>query len=190
MPQHPGTDPVSNVSWELCQEFIWKLNQLTGRSFRMPTEAEWEYAARGGNKSCGYKYAGSNLINDVAWYGDNCLEKHLGVKEKKPNELGIYDMSGYLNEWCSDYYGLYKKSFLALFGYNPINPKGPDYADRGNNRVIRGGDELGSANNCRVSSRKSYRQTNDSCTIGLRLVMEPDQLGSTILKPSKTECDL
>jgi formylglycine-generating enzyme required for sulfatase activity len=171
--QRPMTEPVCHVSWDFCQEFIWKLNQLTGKSFRMPTEAEWEYAARGGNKSCGYKYAGSNLINEVAWYGDNVLGKRHGVKQKKPNELGVYDMSGYLNEWCSDYYSLYKSSFLGLFGSTQINPKGPDSADRGNNRVIRGGDELGSARKCRVSSRNSWRQTDDSCTIGLRLVMEP-----------------
>ena len=171
-PQHPETEAVCNVSWELCQEFIWKLNQLTGKSLRMPTEAEWEYAARGGNRSCGYKYAGSNLINEVAWYGDNVLGNRHGVKQKKPNELGVYDMSGYMNEWCSDYYGLYKSSFLGLFDHTQINPKGPDSADRGNNRVIRGGDELGSARKCRVSSRKSWRQTEGSCNIGFRLVME------------------
>ena len=173
LPKYPKVEPVRYVSWDLCQEFIWKLSQLTGKSFRMPTEAEWEYAARGGNKSCGYSYAGSNLLSEVAWYRDNSLERRLSVKLKKPNELGLYDMSGYLNEWCSDYYDLYKSSFFGLFGHSQINPQGPDSADRRDNRVIRGGDEFALARKCRVTARDSWRQTEDSCTIGLRLVMEP-----------------
>lgn len=89
--------PVEKVSWNDVQEFIKKLNQKTGKNYRLPTEAEWEYAARGGSQSRGYKYAGSNNIGEVAWYGDNSSSKTHAVGGKKPNELGIYDMSG--NVW-------------------------------------------------------------------------------------------
>lgn len=112
--------PVERVSWTDCQEFIRKLNQLTGKNFRLPTEAEWEYAARGGNKSRGYKYSGSNYLDDVAWYEDHSGDKTHPVKSKKPNELGIYDMSGNVFEWCSDWYDYdyYRKS-------PSNNPQGP-----------------------------------------------------------------
>jgi len=99
--------PVENVSWKDCQEFIGKLNGLTNKKFRLPTEAEWEYAARGGNKSRGYKYAGSDSIDDVAWYDMNGEEITHPVASKQPNELGIYDMTGNVYEWCSDWYGIY-----------------------------------------------------------------------------------
>jgi formylglycine-generating enzyme required for sulfatase activity len=99
--------PVENVSWKDCQKFIKKLNQLTGETFRLPTEAEWEYAARGGNKSKGYKYSGSNDLGTVAWSSNNSLPKTHPVATKQPNELGIYDMSGNVYEWCNDYYDSY-----------------------------------------------------------------------------------
>ncbi|MBQ2346463.1 MAG: SUMF1/EgtB/PvdO family nonheme iron enzyme, partial [Kiritimatiellae bacterium] len=103
--------PVSGISWYDCQEFIAKLNELTGQSFRLPTEAEWEYAASGGNKTHGYKYAGSNDINEVAWYYSNSTySSYYGtfpVATKLPNELGLYDMSGNALEWCQDWYGSY-----------------------------------------------------------------------------------
>lgn len=122
--------PVEYVSWNDCQEFIRKLNQITGRKFRMPTEAEWEFAARGGNKSQGYKYSGSNNHDDVAWYRDNSGNDgtHV-VKTKKPNELGIFDMSGNVSEWCQDWYSEYTSEAQT-------NPKGPD---RGTQRIYRGG---------------------------------------------------
>ena len=121
--------PMYYVSWNEVQEFIRKLNTLTGKSFRLPTEAEWEYAARGGNKSNGYKFSGSNDANDVAWFNDNSGKMSHPVGTKSPNELGIFDMSGNVWEWCSDWYGKYSAG-------NKVNPKGPT---TGYNRVIRGG---------------------------------------------------
>ena len=107
--------PVENVSWNDCQEFIRKLKQKTGKNFRLPTEAEWEYAARGGKKSNGYKYSGSNNIGSVAWYDDNSSNQIHAVKGKRLNELGLYDMSGNVWEWCSDWYGQYLESgFVEL----------------------------------------------------------------------------
>ena len=98
--------PVEQVSWNDCQEFVKKLNALTGQKFRLPSEAEWEYAARGDSQSRGYKYSGSNNIDDVAWYDGNSDKTH-AVATKQPNELGIYDMSGNVLEWCQDWYGNY-----------------------------------------------------------------------------------
>ena len=121
--------PVEEVSWDDCQLFIAKLNQLTGRNFRLPTEAEWEYAARGGNKSKGYKYAGSNTIDNVAWYKDNSGDKTHPVGSKAPNELGLYDMNGNVWEWCQDWFGDYSSSAQT-------NPTGPA---SGELRVNRGG---------------------------------------------------
>ena len=135
--------PVESVSWNDCQKFITKLNNLTGKNFRLPTEAEWEYAARGGNKSKGYKYSGSNTIDDVAWYQSNSSSRTHDVKTKQVNELGIYDMSGNVYEWCQDWYGSYSSS-------SQINPTGPT---SGSYRVIRGGSWNGSAERCRVSNR-------------------------------------
>jgi formylglycine-generating enzyme required for sulfatase activity len=122
-------NPVTDVSWEDCQAFIKKLNSITWKKYRLPTEAEWEYAARGGRLSKGYKYAGSNNLDEVAWYNGNSNQKIHPVAEKKPNELGLYDMSGNVWEWCNDWYGEYR---LKLKN----NPQGPD---NGNDRVMRGG---------------------------------------------------
>ena len=103
--------PVESVSWNDCQTFINRLNSYTGRNFRLPTEAEWEFAARGGNYSRHYKYSGSNYIGDVAWYGDNSGNRTHPVGTKQANELGLYDMSGNVWEWCSDWYGSYSSYF-------------------------------------------------------------------------------
>ena len=138
-------NPVEQVSWEDCQKFIKKLNSLTGKSFRLPTEAEWEYAARGGGKSKYYKYSGSNSINDVAWWAIISGGKTHPVKGKAPNELGLYDMSGNVYEWCSDWKGNYSSSAQT-------NPKGPS---EGSYRVIRDGGWFSSAGDCRVSNRYS-----------------------------------
>ncbi len=135
--------PVEMVSYKDIEEFITKLNQKTGKTFRLPTEAEWEYAARGGNKSKGYKYSGSNNIEDVAWYRDNANKKTHIVKTKQANELGLYDMSGNVWEWCSDRYGYYSSS-------SQTNPKGPN---SGSDRVLRGGSWNYDARYCRVSLR-------------------------------------
>lgn len=126
---HKGDNkPVNNVSWNDCQRFISKLNSLSGRHFRLPTEAEWEFAARGGNKSGGYEYAGSNQFNDVGWGMYNSKGTH-PVGQKPSNELGLYDMTGNVSEWCQDWYGAYSSS-------SQTNPTGPSY---GSKRVIRGG---------------------------------------------------
>lgn len=157
-----ANNPVENVSWDDCLEFIEKLNQLTGLKFRLPTEAEWEYAARGGNKSKGYKYSGSNTIGDVAWYYNNSLSETHPVGTKAPNELGLYDMSGNVLEWCSDWYGSYSSS-------SQTNPMGPT---SGSFRVGRGGSWNDIAQYCRVSLRDynypGYRYGN----LGFRLVCD------------------
>ena len=160
-----GNDyPVEMVSWEDCQEFIRKLNDRTGLTFRLPTEAEWEYAARGGRKRRGYKYSGSNSIGDVAWYIDNSGYETHPVGRKSPNELGLYDMSGNVYEWCNDWYGSYYNSSQT----NPIGPYSGFY------RVLRGGccsflDEWF----CRVSCRgHSYDPGGRFSNVGLRLVLE------------------
>lgn len=141
---HKGDNlPVENVSWNDCQEFIQKLNQLMGKQFRLPTEAEWEYAARGGRKSRGYKYAGGNNIDSVAWYYDNSGYETHPVATKQANELGIYDMSGNVWEWCSDWYGDYQSSSQS-------DPQGPS---SGFSRVRRGGGYYCFAAFCRVSFR-------------------------------------
>ncbi|MBR5634374.1 MAG: formylglycine-generating enzyme family protein [Prevotella sp.] len=154
--------PVEDVSWNDCQTFIAKLNQLTGKKFRLPTEAEWEYAARGGKNSKGYKYAGSNTIGEVAWYDGNSGETH-EVAKKKPNELGLYDMSGNVWEWCQDWYG------SSYYSNSPqTNPTGPS---SGSNRVDRGGSWDDSAGNCRVSYRYADYPDDGDDYIGLRLAL-------------------
>ena len=152
--------PVEQVSWDDCQEFISKLNSITGRKFRLPTEAEWEYAARGGKKSRGYQYSGSNSISDVAWYTDNCGSKTHPVGTKQANELGIYDMSGNVYEWCQDWKGLYSSSSQT----NPIG------AVNGLLRVFRGGSWLSYASRC-CSSCRSSGTPNCTDNLGLRLVL-------------------
>ena len=154
--------PVEKVSWNDCQEFISKLNSLTGRKFRLPTEAEWEYAARGGKKSRGYQYSGNSNITDVAWYDGNSGSKTHPVGTKQANELGIYDMSGNVYEWCSDWYGSYSSS-------SQTNPTG---ADSGSSRVLyRGGSWLGSARYCRLSYRGRITPVNRLINLGLRLAL-------------------
>ena len=157
--------PVEMVSWDDCQEFIRELNALTGQNFRLPTEAEWEFACRGGNNSRGYKYSGSNYIDNVAWYDGNSGDKAHPVATKSPNELGIYDMSGNLWEWCSDWYGDYSSGAQA-------NPKGPY---DGSYRVVRGGSmfRFGGARSCRSSSRGRFgvSRFNWDNDLGLRLAL-------------------
>ncbi len=154
--------PVEQVSWNDCQTFISKLNQLTGRRFRLPTEAEWEYAARGGSKSRGYKYSGSNSIGDVAWYDSNSSSKTHPVKTKQANELGLYDMSGNVDEWCQDRYGDYSSG-------SQTNPTGPS---SGSDRVSRGGCWGHKfARYCRVANRSYCTPDNRYSSLGLRLAL-------------------
>ena len=151
--------PVEQVSWNDCQTFIKKLNELTGENFRLPTEAEWEYAARGGKESKSNKYSGSNTIGDVAWSDSNSSSKTYPVKTKQSNELGIYDMSGNVWEWCSDWYGDY--SFSAQ-----TNPSGPS---SGSFRVFRGGSWCSVAEYCRVTCRDCHSPDRRDNNIGFRL---------------------
>ena len=153
--------PVEKVIWNDCQEFISKLNRITGKTFRLPTEAEWEYAARGGNKSRGYQYSGSNNLSDVAWYTANSGSKTHAVGTKQPNELGIYDMTGNVWEWCQDWYGKYSST-------SQVNPTG---ANSGSDRVYRGGSWIGNAWFCRSSYRYGSSPDNRSYALGLRLVL-------------------
>ena len=151
--------PVEMVSWEDCQIFIEKLNSLTGQHFRLPTEAEWEFAARGGNRSKGYKFSGSNHLSSVTW-GDNEDETH-PVKTKIPNELGIYNMSGNVQEWCQDYYEAYSSE-------PQTNPKGPE---TGKWRITRGGGWDCTYSYFRVFDRV-YREPDFRwSSLGLRLAM-------------------
>ena len=152
--------PVESVSWNDCQTFIARLNAKTGKNFRLPTEAEWEYAARGGH-SGGSKYAGSDNINTVAWYADNSGDETHNVATKSPNSLGIYDMSGNVYEWCQDWYGDYISS-------SQTNPKGPF---NGVYRVFRGGCWGIFARGCRVSGRFSRTPSFSGIFLGLRLVL-------------------
>ena len=151
--------PVEQVSWDDCQAFITKLNVMTGQTFRLPTEAEWEYAARGGNKSQGCMYSGSNDIGLVAWYLDNSGNKTHEVGTKTANELGIYDMTGNVQEWCQDWFDDYSSEAQT-------NPAGPE---TGSFRVFRGGSWLDSASSCRVSFRNYIMPSLPYGDLGLRL---------------------
>ncbi|MCQ2260156.1 MAG: bifunctional serine/threonine-protein kinase/formylglycine-generating enzyme family protein [Bacteroidales bacterium] len=159
--------PVECVSWEDCQDFIAKLNRITGKRFRLPTEAEWEYAARGGSKSRGYQYAGSNNLDEVAWY-DRGVFKDLftenrthPVGQKQPNELGLYDMSGNVYEWCQDWYDDYSSG-------SQTNPTGPS---SGSDRVLRGGSWNNGARYCRSSNRVNFTPDLRFSRSGFRLVL-------------------
>ena len=160
-PSHfKGDDlPVENVNWNDVQGFIKKLNEMTGKKYRLPTEAEWEYAARGGSKSHSYKYSGSNTIDSVAWYNDNVNTSTHAVGSKLPNELGIYDMSGNVWEWCSNWFGKYSRSAKT-------NPQG---ASSGSARVARGGSWLDKAWYARVAYRYIGAPDYRDGSMGFRL---------------------
>lgn len=153
--------PVEQVSWDDCQKFIFRLNVMTGKHFRLPTEAEWEYAARGGNRSRGYKYSGSDNIDSVAWYNDNNGYTTHPVGQKQANELGVYDMSGNVYEWCQDRYD------ENYYGSSPSkNPKGPSTGSR---YVCRSSFRLDGVRSSRVSHRGSYQKATPEP--GLRLAL-------------------
>lgn len=160
-----ASKPVHDVSWDDCRIFLLELNSQTGLNFRLPTEAEWEYAARGGNRSCNYVYSGSDNFNEVAWELDSNTGVH-AVATKKPNELGIYDMSGNVHEWCSDWYG------ENYYKHSPqIDPTGPD---NGEARVMRGGDGSSGAKYCSLTYRNYWfpKYSFSYMKIGLRLVLD------------------
>ena len=156
--------PVENISWDDAQFFISRLNEQTGKIYRLPTEAEWEYAARGGNQSQGFIYSGSNDIGEVAWYYKNSERKTYPVGTKIANELGIYDMSGNVYEWVSDWYGNYS-------GGPQTNPQGPVLDSF---RVIRGGSWDSDERNVRVSYRSGMAPEAGYFILGFRLAQSSD----------------
>jgi len=157
--------PVERVSWNDIQDFLKKLNQKTVKKYRLPTEAEWEFASKGGTKSKGFKYSGSDNIDEVAWYDGNSDHKTHPVGTKKPNELGIYDMSGNVWEWCSDWYdGNY---------YSSSPSKNPTGAASGTYRVYRGGSWDYDAQYCRLTNRNNNYPTYRYDYVGFRVVFTP-----------------
>ena len=157
-----GNYPMYYVSWKECQSFIKKLNSITGQHFRLPTEAEWEFAARGGKKSRGYMYSGSDNKNDVVWYTQNNNDKGTRpVATKSPNELGLYDMSGNVEEWCYDWYGSYSSSAQT----DPLGPTSGSY------RVRRGGSWFYDDTDCRVARRYFYLPSERYGHLCFRLAM-------------------
>lgn len=161
--RYVGEDhPVEMVTMRAVGKFIKRLYELTGMSFRLPTEAEWEYAAKGGAESQGYDYSGSDDLDDVTWYIDNCVTQGTQpVAGKKPNELGIYDMSGNVYEWCSDWYDVYKDK-------PQVNPEGPMKRIY---RVRRGGAWNSPMRHCRSTNRSFYAPAKCDSNIGFRLVL-------------------
>lgn len=151
--------PVESVSWNECQEFIRKLNSLTGRRFRLPTEAEWEFAARGGRNSVGFRYAGGDDMRKVGIYNESIGNETYPVKSKLPNELGFYDMSGNVREWCADWYGEYPP-------YSQTNPTGPSF---GSHRVFRGGHWNTDLYYCSISDRNWTTPSYSDKFTGFRL---------------------
>ncbi len=153
--------PMTGVSWNMCQEFLQKLYECTGKRFRLPTEAEWEFAARGGTQSSGFRYSGSNSILQVGWYRYNTDNTVQPIGTKAPNELGLFDMSGNVWEWCSDFYGKYTRE-------TQTNPRGPRDGKR---RVLRGGSAYNPEEDCRVTYRFSNPPVNAYGHFGLRLAL-------------------
>ena len=156
--------PVENLNWFEANEFIKKLNELSGQNYRLPTEAEWEYAARGGKQTKGFLYSGSNEIEIVGWHYYDKLAVLQPVGQKDPNEAGIFDMSGNVWEWCSDWYGEYSSN-------NINNPKGPS---QGRFKVLRGGSWNVSENHCRVSRRHRYFPNTKTFDFGFRLAKDAE----------------
>ena len=155
------TQPVNNVTWYDCQKFVNRLSALTGLHFALPTESQWEFAARGGNKSRGYTYSGSNKIKEVGWFKGNSGGTLKTVKQLKPNELGIYDMSGNAYEWCSDWYGLYKNTDV-------FDPKGPESGIYKVNRGASAGEKDALT---RTACRFNDSPNSKFQAMGLRLVL-------------------
>jgi formylglycine-generating enzyme required for sulfatase activity len=155
--------PIINVTWHDAKEFIEKLNQLSGINYRLPTEAEWEYAAKGGNKAHGYKFSGGDSAMMVAWYDSTISKEEHPVGEKKPNELGLYDMSGNVWQWCSDWFD--EKYYSKSPSNNPSGPSaGTPF------KVVRGGSWWGPVKDCRVANRDKFEPDKKDDDVGFRLV--------------------
>ena len=164
-----GDNKPMDATWDECQTFINRLNELTGLKFRMPTEAEWEYAAMGGNRSRGYIYAGSNDLNEVAWYSENSGGHYHPVATKKPNELNLYDMSGNVEEWVSDWFAPYSTTPQT----NPTGPRSGKY------RIVRGASvtsHLGLESFFRIKQRLLYEIYDPEYNFryGLRLALSAE----------------
>lgn len=163
---HTPNHPITDVNWYDCQNFVKRLDSITGMPFRLPTEAEWEFAARGGNKSKGFRYAGGNVVNEVSWGLNNAGFRTHSVGCRKANELGLHDMTGNVSEWCSDWYGRY------YLGTEP-NPKG---AMEGTLKVVRGGSFDNCEDNSYLSRREYYNPDQAMNYCGLRLALTlPDE---------------
>jgi formylglycine-generating enzyme required for sulfatase activity len=175
----PATDsmkPVGNISWNDANAYLDWLSKKTGKKFRLPTEAEWIYAAIGGNKSKGYIYSGSNNIDDIAWYQNNSGQRSHTIGTKMPNELGIHDMTGNAREWCADWYGeMYYRISPA------VDPKGPDI---GKNRMLMGGSWNSAKERLRVSYRDNAYPYNSAIDFGFRPAMtDEDAVKKAMEKP-------
>lgn len=160
--------PVEKVSWNDCQKFIKKLNSMTNRQFALPTEAQWEFAAKGGKKSQSYRFSGSDGMKIVGWCSDNSQKETHETGKKKPNELGIYDMSGNVREWCVDWYAEYDTTMQI----DPAGPKRPLLGD--SVRVARGGSYDDPATYCRNSFRQKSLPSSKLKYVGLRLVLKAE----------------
>ncbi|WP_044233498.1 formylglycine-generating enzyme family protein [Haliscomenobacter hydrossis] len=163
---------MEQVSWDnINREFLPRLNEMTGENYRLPTEAEWEYAARGGiyeSLYIPYIYAGSNRLKEVAWYYENSHRETKPVGLKKPNALGLYDLSGNVYEWCADWYGGSDYFQVCLDAGVVENPIG---CTQGSFRVVRGGYRDGTRRDCRVSYRLDYAPLYLDYLVGFRLVV-------------------
>ena len=172
VPPSDSIHPVGNISWNDAVEYLKWLSKETGKQFRLPTEAEWEFAARGGNKSKGYKFAGGNNLDEVAWFVGNSLKESHNICQKMPNELGIYDMAGNVQEWCSDWYG------ETYYKVAPTeNPKGPDF---GKGRILRGGSWGSQEERMRLTYRNRAFPYNSALDFGFR----PAISGEPLVKPA------
>jgi formylglycine-generating enzyme required for sulfatase activity len=159
-----GQCPIVDVSWHDIQFFLRKLNELTGKLFRLPSEAEWEFAAKGGVHAQGFSYSGSDILDDVAWFADNSNQKTNPVGTKQPNELGLFDMTGNVWEWCEDRYGLYENRSIPMAKREDI----------GIERVTRGGACDSFHESCRVVFRSSANPDARSFSLGFRVAMSAE----------------
>jgi formylglycine-generating enzyme required for sulfatase activity len=179
LPETDSMKPVGNVSWYDAVAYLSWLSKETGKKFRLPTEAEWEYAAKGGMQSKGYKYVGGNNLGEVAWFIGNSDKRGHTVGQKLPNELGIYDMAGNAREWCSDWYG------ESYYKVSPgTDPAGPDH---GKNRVVRGGSWGSEEDRMRISYRNEAFPYNSALDFGFRPSMTDD---AAVKKAAEPKSDL